>query len=446
MKFNANAFDECVNAATDEKLTKEDWSLMNAVCEKVFKAGDQGSKECIASIQKRLIHRNANVQLYALTLTNYLVKECGLSLHREICSRAFISVLTKILNDRNAYDAVKNRILDLIQEWSSEFRSNPSLSLMEETRRQLQAQNFQFPPQKPQKDPSERRKKEDDDYKLALKLSLAENSDKKPTQSVKSLHSSNPSTQDKGLSQAPSVTRVRALYDFHPTESNELGFSCGDIINVIDNVYKDWWKGELRGKTGIFPVNYVEKITEPTPADIQKELEMEVNVFSQSKNIERLLELLEGFDPQKDSFTTNDDIQNLYNVTLPIRPKLTILVEKYTKKKDYLIELHTKFVKAISTYEQLMNDSFMRYTNPHQVNPAYITPQGYVPQNSTFIGYPNASQQIYSVPSQMDSTAPFNQSTDQQSNVYQAQQQSQFYPVGHQNGYAPNQQPQYGSQ
>ncbi|CAG8786690.1 21622_t:CDS:2, partial [Gigaspora rosea] len=358
---------------------------------------------------------------------------CGLSLHKEICSRAFIAILTKILNDRNTHDVVKNRILDLIQEWSSEFRSNPSLSLMEETRRQLQAQNFQFPPQKPQKDPSE----------------------------VKSLQSSNMSTQDKDISQTPSATRVRALYDFHPTESNELGFSCGDIINVMDNVYKDWWKGELRGKIGIFPVNYVEKITEPTPADIQKELEMEVNVFSQSKNIERLLELLESFDPQKDSFTTNDNIQNLYNETLPIRPKLTILVEKYTKKKgitlnhyicessdsnitvkhvflnffiDYLIELHSKFQRAISTYEQLMNDSFLRYTNPHQVNPAYVTPQGYVPQNSTFIGYPNSSQQIYHVPNQVDPNVPFNQHTDQQSNVYQAQPQDQYYPqMGHQN-------------
>ncbi|CAG8690075.1 19707_t:CDS:10, partial [Cetraspora pellucida] len=402
----SNSFDECVIPATDEKLTKEDWALMSVVCEKVYKAGDQGARDCISSIQKRLIHRNANVQLYALTLTNTLVKECGISIHKEVCSRAFTSTLTKMLNDRNTHDVVKNRILDLIQEWCSEFRSNPSLSIMEETYRQLRSQNFQFPPQKPQKEPNE----------------------------------------DKGLPQPPSVSRVRALYDFRPTESNELGFSCGDIINVIDNVYKDWWKGELHGKTGIFPVNYVEKISDPSPVDIAKELEMEVNVFSQGKNIERLLELLESFDPQKDSVTTNEDIQNLYNETVPIRPKLTILVEKYTKKKDYLIELHTKFTKAISTYEQLMNDSFSRYTNPKPIHPGYITPQGYVAPNSTFIGgYPNSSQQIYSAPNPVDSTISYNQHTDQQQqqNVYQAQQ---YYPMGHQNGYPPNQQSQYGSQ
>ena len=51
--------------------------------------------------------------------------------------------------------------------------------------------------------------------------------------------------------------KVKALYDFVPTESGELGFCRGDIITVLDSVYKDWWRGELHGKTGIFPVNYV---------------------------------------------------------------------------------------------------------------------------------------------------------------------------------------------
>ena len=58
-------------------------------------------------------------------------------------------------------------------------------------------------------------------------------------------------------SRDPPVTRVRALYDFVPSEPSELGFSRGDIITVIDSVYKDWWRGELRGHTGIFPVNYI---------------------------------------------------------------------------------------------------------------------------------------------------------------------------------------------
>ena len=53
------------------------------------------------------------------------------------------------------------------------------------------------------------------------------------------------------------VTRVRALHTFEPTEPGELGFEKGDVIKVVDRGYKDWWRGQLKGRTGIFPVNYV---------------------------------------------------------------------------------------------------------------------------------------------------------------------------------------------
>lgn len=56
------------------------------------------------------------------------------------------------------------------------------------------------------------------------------------------------------------VTRVRALHTFEPTEAGELAFEKGDIIKVVDRGYKDWWRGQLKGRTGIFPVNYVVRV------------------------------------------------------------------------------------------------------------------------------------------------------------------------------------------
>lgn len=53
------------------------------------------------------------------------------------------------------------------------------------------------------------------------------------------------------------VTRVKALHTFEPTEAGELAFEKGDIIKVVDRNYKDWWRGQFKGRTGIFPVNYV---------------------------------------------------------------------------------------------------------------------------------------------------------------------------------------------
>ncbi len=66
-----------------------------------------------------------------------------------------------------------------------------------------------------------------------------------------------------GTGAAPSsaiVTRVRALHTFEPTEPGELAFEKGDIIRVVDRGYKDWWRGQLKGRTGIFPVNYVVRV------------------------------------------------------------------------------------------------------------------------------------------------------------------------------------------
>jgi signal transducing adaptor molecule len=58
--------------------------------------------------------------------------------------------------------------------------------------------------------------------------------------------------------QGPS--RVKALYDFEPQEDGELAFRKGDIIRVVNSAYEGWWKGELDGRVGIFPLTYIVSI------------------------------------------------------------------------------------------------------------------------------------------------------------------------------------------
>ena len=107
----------------------------------------------------------------------------------------------------------------------------------------------------------------------------------------------------------PVVTRVRALHTFEPTEAGELAFEKGDIIKVVDRGYKDWWRGQLKGRTGIFPVNYVEPLPEPTAAELAREAEQEAAVFAQAANVDHLLTLLRGMDPTKDNLADNEEIQ-----------------------------------------------------------------------------------------------------------------------------------------
>ena len=85
-----NPFEELVNKATDENLTTENWELNLELCDRLASNDESDARKCIAAIQKRVVHRNANVQLYAITLTDTLSKNCGDAIHHEIASRCLL--------------------------------------------------------------------------------------------------------------------------------------------------------------------------------------------------------------------------------------------------------------------------------------------------------------------------------------------------------------------
>lgn len=185
------------------------------------------------------------------------------------------------------------------------------------------------------------RRKEEDELQMALALSVK---DKTPagsssTQKVDQASNLSSATQAASTAQpvssgttAATVSRVRALFDFQPSEPGELQFTKGDIIAVLESVYKDWWKGSLRGQTGIFPLNYVEKLSDPTHEELQREAQMEAEVFAEIKNVEKLLTLLSTSNSEL-NVRDNEEITTLYHSTLAIRPKLIELIGKYSQRK-----------------------------------------------------------------------------------------------------------------
>ncbi|KAH0956465.1 hypothetical protein HN011_000851 [Eciton burchellii] len=58
----------------------------------------------------------------------------------------------------------------------------------------------------------------------------------------------------------PILPKVRALYDYDPQDLDELGLKEGDVIEVLKEHEGGWWHGRSKGKSGLFPSNYVEKI------------------------------------------------------------------------------------------------------------------------------------------------------------------------------------------
>jgi len=292
------------------------------------------------------------VQLYTLELANALSQNCGASLHRELASKSFTEALLRLAGDRSTHAQVKQKVLERMQGWTEEFKCDPDLGIMEQAYQKLRMQQpGLMPPSKPGKREigAEDRRKEEEELQMALALSVQDKGGQGQQSNggaARQTAGSDEVEMEPGAQQqqpqqpgttAATVSRVRALYDFTPSEPGELAFRKNDIIAVLESVYKDWWKGSLRGQTGIFPLNYVEKLQDPTKEELERDAQMEAEVFGEIKNVEKLLALLsvrgEGGGSGRRGEREEEEIAELYQRTLSIRPKLIELIGKYSQKK-----------------------------------------------------------------------------------------------------------------
>jgi len=69
----------------------------------------------------------------------------------------------------------------------------------------------------------------------------------------------------KGIGNNKKQPCAKALYSFQGTEDGDLSFSKGDIIMLSDILDENWYEGVLSGKTGVFPVNFVQVLV-PFPS------------------------------------------------------------------------------------------------------------------------------------------------------------------------------------
>lgn len=57
----------------------------------------------------------------------------------------------------------------------------------------------------------------------------------------------------------PIREQCKVLYAYAPLNEDELKLAEGDVVTVLSKELPDkgWWKGELRGRIGVFPDNFV---------------------------------------------------------------------------------------------------------------------------------------------------------------------------------------------
>ncbi|XP_006799838.1 unconventional myosin-If [Neolamprologus brichardi] len=58
----------------------------------------------------------------------------------------------------------------------------------------------------------------------------------------------------------PQGPRCRALYQYVGQDTDEISFEANDVLDLVKEDPSGWWTGRIRGKEGLFPGNYVEKI------------------------------------------------------------------------------------------------------------------------------------------------------------------------------------------
>ncbi|GAA5912401.1 hypothetical protein JCM8208_005156 [Rhodotorula glutinis] len=433
----ANPYDEVVAKATDEKQTEINWEVALNVCDKVNDDGETGARNCIAAIQKRFTHRSANVQLFSLTLAGALVNNCSGSLHREISGKAFTQALVRLVNDRTTHDTVKKEALKQIETWVKEHPNNTDFDLLVETYESLKRQGHNFHPERPPtpKGPSDdllRREEEELQRALAESAALAD-----PRRNYQPLSSS---ARARSPSPAPSAARpsassrgpsfVRGLYDFEGESSDELPFRRGDTIRVLEKVSEEWWRGELRGRTGIFPTNYIEELPEdsypsaaashgpPAAATALNSDAAEAEIFAQAAAVDKLLALMHQLRARGEDFADNEELTDLYNSSMALRPKVVQLIRKYEQKQADLQAMHEKVDRARTTYEQMAGmhashgyghpngfaspyqqhqqrpsaDPYGRPVDAHGASPYHQPPSSYHPQQHPHVVPPPAQQ------------------------------------------------------
>jgi len=102
--------------------------------------------------------------------------------------------------------------------------------------------------------------------------------------------------------------KVRAIFKFKGTNNDELKFKKGDIITITQKEDGGWWEGTLDGKTGWFPSNYVEELSDKSKADTaEKEIPEEVLV----KNIDYRQQVIRDLLEKEQEFVS--DLRSLLN-------------------------------------------------------------------------------------------------------------------------------------
>lgn len=77
------------------------------------------------------------------------------------------------------------------------------------------------------------------------------------------------------------------MFPYTALNEDELTLVEGQVVTILSKDVEDkgWWKGEVDGKIGVFPDNFVKIITQPTPQPAPPPTQQPANNKTEVKKI-----------------------------------------------------------------------------------------------------------------------------------------------------------------
>lgn len=410
---------KAVDAATSSDLTEDDYSLLLDVVDAVKSDPNKNVSAAVDLVKQKLQSSNANTVLRTITLVDFLAENCGAMMKAELAKKSFVDdYLVKIVNDHRMHTTVKYAVIKEIYKLSKSFKDDSSLKAMGDAFNQLQSSNRYLCQQAVSevdsgREPNLDGNQEDEDLKRAIEMSLKESTSRQSSRpgsqrsSFIAPASHNPhltagyqaypappqQTGYQGVSHSGSINsiptaanaaptpqqparltptapptqptkaappKVRALYDLSTDDPDTLQFTTGDIITVVDPINKDWFRGCLRGKMGIVPANYVEKVPETREEDLSRLKDS----LSRSFDVEMLLSKLMDLNTRvKNNSVSGAEFENaLVQDGIPskmeeiqtVRSQLKQVLDLYKLKIAELESVDQDIDSSVDLYQRLL--------------------------------------------------------------------------------------------
>eukprot|EP01119_Soliformovum_irregulare_P010790 TRINITY_DN265_c0_g7_i2.p1 TRINITY_DN265_c0_g7~~TRINITY_DN265_c0_g7_i2.p1 ORF type:complete len:813 (+),score=293.46 TRINITY_DN265_c0_g7_i2:14-2452(+) len=80
--------------------------------------------------------------------------------------------------------------------------------------------------------------------------------------------------------------KVKAMHNYAAMSESEVNLKQGDVVKLLSTEDDEWWEGEIDGKVGFFPKNYVVEVNEEQERKVKEETEKREKLEKEKKEKE----------------------------------------------------------------------------------------------------------------------------------------------------------------